>query len=146
MKKMTWENPNRMHFESPLKTFNRQCRCICTGNQICDVVYSNYIRPYSETECNGFTRPPGHLQNYDLTKNIVGDTLPYWIREETRRLTHDDGGILYNFHHWNGGRRVDDGFVLTSRHYEYRLIKVWYINHDWRAQAAVDEAVKYITN
>ena len=146
MKKHTWDNPNKMHFESPHKTFNRQCRLITTGNQIGDVVYSNYIRPYGETECNGFIRPPGHLQNWDLTRNIVADTLPHQIREEIRKLTHNDGGIIYNFHHWNGDKRVDDGFVLTTRHDDYRLIKVWYVNQDWRARVAIDEATKYITN
>lgn len=143
MKKHTWDNPDKMHFESPHKTFNRQCRLITTGNQIGDVVYSNYVRPYGETECNGFTNPPGHLQNYDLAKNIV--TLPHHIREEVRKLTHNEGGIIYNFHHWNNGRRIDDGFVLTSRHDDYRLIEVWYASQDWRARTAVDEAVKYIT-
>ncbi len=146
MKKHTWDNPNKMHFESPHKTFSRQCRYITTGNQMGDVVYSNYIRPYGETECNGFTNPPGHLQDWDLTKNIVADTLPYHICEEIRKLTHDNGGIIYNFHHWNGDRRIDDGFVLTTRHDDCKLIKVWYVNRDWRAQAAVDEAVKYIAN
>lgn len=149
MKKHEWDNPNKMHFESPHKTFNRQCRLITAGNQIGDVVYSNYVRPYGETECNGFTNPPGHLQNWDLTKNIVAKTLPHHIREEIRQLTHDDGGIIYNFHHWSGGyhgRRIDDGFVLTTRHDDYKLIEVWYINKDWRAMGAVDEAIKYITN
>ena len=146
MKKHTWDNPNKMHFESPYKTFNRQCRLITTGNQIGDVVYSNYIRPYGETECNGFTSEPGHLQNWDLTKNIIAGVLPHRIREEVRKLTHDRGGIIYNFHHWNGDRRIDDGFVLTTRHDDYKLIKVWYVNNDWRARAAVDEAVKYVTN
>lgn len=146
MKTKTWDNPNRMHFESPHKTFNRQCRYITTGNQIGDIVYSNYVRPYGETECNGFTNPPGHLQNYDLTKNIVAGTLPYHIREKVRELTRDTGGIIYNFHHWNDGKRIDDGFVLTTRHDDYKLIKVWYVNRDWRARAAIDEAVKYITN
>lgn len=161
MKKHTWDNPNKMHFESPHKTFNRQCRLISTGNQIGDVVCSNYIRPYNEVECNGFISSPGHLQDWDLTKNIV--VLPCHIREEVRRLTHDNGGIIYNFHHWNGNKRIDDGFVLTTRYSsedpfvadlrkasevpdDPKLIKVWYVNQDWRARAAVDEAVKYITN
>lgn len=146
MKKHIWDNPNKMHFESPHKTFNRQCRLITTGNQIGDVVYSNYVRPYSETECTGFTNPPGHLQDWDLTKNIVANILPGYIREQIRELTHDKGGIIYNFHHWNGDRRIDDGFVLTTRHDDYQLIKVWYINTDWRAKGAVDEVIKYITN
>lgn len=148
MKEKTWDNPNKMHFDSPHKTFNKQCTLISTGNQIGNVVYSNYIRPYGETECNGFTNPPGHLQDWDLTKNIVVK-LPYNIREQVRNLTHDNGGIIYDFHHWNGGmgsfsKKIVDGFVLTTK--DYKLIKVWYVNRDWRARAAVDEAVKYITN
>lgn len=144
MKEHTWDNPNKMRFDSPHNTFNRQCRLITTGNQIGDVVYSNYVRPHGETECNRLTFEPGHLQDWDLTKNIVANTLPYHIREEVRQLTHDDGGIIYNFHHWKGDRRIDDGFVLTTE--DYKLVKVWYINRNWRAKAAVDEAVNYITN
>lgn len=142
MKEKIWDNPNKMHFESPLRTFNRQCTLISTGNQIGNVVYSNYIRPYSEVECNGFVNPPGHLQEWDLTKNIV--KLPLLIKEEVRQLTHDKGGIIYHFHHWNGDKRIDDGFVLTSEGND--LVKVWYVNNDWRAMEAVNETVKYITN
>jgi len=76
----------------------------------------------------------------------VADTLPSHIREQVRRLTHDRGGIIYNFHHWNGDKRIDDGFVLTTRYDDYKLVKVWYVNRDWRAMAAVDEAIKYITS
>jgi len=145
MKQHEWDNPNKMHFESPHKTFNRQTNCLGTGNMIANTQYSNYIRPYSEIECNSFTNPPGHLQNYDLTKNIVADILPYHIREEIRQLTHNGGGIIYNFHHWQGGKCINDGFVLTRRD-DHKLIEVWYVNKDWRAIAAVDEAIKYITN
>lgn len=146
MKEKVWGNPNKMHFDSPHKTFNKQCALISTGNQIGNVVYSNYVRPYGEVECNGFISEPGHLQDYDLTDNIVGHTLSQNIREEVRKLTHDNGGILYNFHHWNGNKRIDDGFVLTTKDYE--LVKVWYVNKEWywRSRWAVDEAVKYITN
>lgn len=146
MKKHTWDNPNKMHFESPHKTFNRQCRLITVGNQIGDVVYSNYIRPYTmTTNPVGEEKPQGYLQNWDLTRNIVAD-LPHHIREEVKKLTRDTRGIIYNFHHWNGDKRIDDGFVLTAGYDGYKLIKVWYINPDWRARGAVDEAIKYITN
>ena len=144
MKKHTWDNPNKMHFESPHKTFNRQTQCISTGNVIANTQYSNYIRPYGETECNGFTNPPGHLQDWDLTKNIVASTLPGQIREEIRQLTRENGGIVYNFHHWKGDRRIDNGIVLTAR--DHKLVKIWYLNPSWKAQAAIGEAVKYITN
>jgi hypothetical protein len=144
MKEIVWDTPNKMHFDSPHKMFNRQCKLIATGNQIGNVVYSNYIRPHSEIECNGFINKPGHLQNWDLTKNIVADTLPSAIREQIRELTYDKGGIVYNFHHWNGNKRIDDGFVLTTRDEHHKLVKVWYVNTNWRARAAVKEAIKYI--
>lgn len=143
-KKITWINPNKMEFISAHKTFNRQVNYISTGNVVANTQYSNHVRAYGEIECNGFTNPPGHLQNWDLTKNIV--VMPYYIREEVRKLTHENGGIIYNFHHWNRDKRIDDGFVLTTQHDDYKLIKVWYVNSNWRAKAAVDEAIKYITN
>ena len=130
MKEKVWDNPNKMHFDSPHITFNKQCKLITTGNQIGNVIYSNCVRPFNEVECNGFTNPPGYLQNYDI--------------EEVRKLTHGNGGIVYNFHHWSGSKRIDDGIILTTKDYE--LVKVWYINQNWKARAAVDEAVKYITN
>ena len=142
MKEKVWDNPNKMHFESPHKTFNRQCALICTGNQIGDVVTSNYIRPFAEVECNGKVNPEGHLQDWDLTKNIV--KLPSHIKEVVRQLTHDNGGIIYHFRHYSGDKKIDDGYVLTTT--DYKLVKVWYINRDWRAMGAVDEAIKYITN
>ena len=146
MKKCTWDNGNKMHFESPHKTFNRQTNCICTGNVVADTQYSNYIRPFTELECNGRVNEPGHLQNWDLTQHFTSSILPGHIRQEVRELTRDQKAILYNFHHWNGRRRIDDGWVLTSDSQEYKLIRVWYINPDWRAVEAVNEAIKYITN
>lgn len=142
MKEIVWDNPNRMHFESPHKTFNRQCTYITTGNQIGNVVVSNYIRPFAQVECNNFINPPGHLQEWDLAKNIV--KLPSRIKEVVRQLTHDNGGIIYHCRHYNGEKRIDDGYVLTTT--DYKLVKVWYINQDWRARGAVDEVIKYITN
>lgn len=146
MKAIKWINPNRMRFESPHKAFNRQCRLISTGNQIGDVVYSNYVRPYTEIHCNSFTRPPGHLQEYDLTLNLVG-RVPGYIADGVREKGRDNTLILYQIHHWSRERQIVDGWILTMGHNDsYKLVKVWYINRDWRAMGAVDEVVKYISN
>jgi len=147
MKTIKWENPNKMIFESPHKTFNKQCRLICIGNQLGDVVYSNYIRCYYETECNGNKCQPGELQNYDLTKNMVGKDLPDCIRREIKEMLGEDKtGIVYHFHHWNRGKRIDDGIVLTTADDKPKLLKVWYLNRNWKAQDAVNEAIKYIAD
>jgi len=141
-----WENPNKMHFESAHKTFNRQCRLIRPGNTIGDVQLSFYIRPYHETECNGLKFKEGELQNYDLEWFSVGDAeLGARLEpcmDEIRRLTKENGGILYLFKHYTKGKRMLDGLVLTSQKRE--LIKRWYLNQNWKARDAVDKAIEYI--
>lgn len=147
MKQKEWINPNKMKFESLHKTFNRQCRCISTGNQIGDVVYSNYIRPYNRT-VNPVrqTVAPGHLQNYDLTKNLVG-IVPTVIADRVRCLGKDKMLILYQLHHWKGEKQIVDGWVLTTGHDDgYRLLFVCYEKPDDKTRSIIDEATKYITN
>ena len=141
MKDITWATSNRQEFNSPHKAFNRQVQAISTGNVIANTQYSNYIRPYNEVECNGHINEPGHLQTYDLTKMCT--RLSGHILEQVRRLTHDNGGIIYDFHHWYGERQVKDGYVLTTR--DHQLVKTWYVNPNWKAREAVNEAIKYIT-
>lgn len=46
---------NHMVFDSPHKGFNKQVDGISTGNVMGDVQLSGFVRPYNETECNGFT-------------------------------------------------------------------------------------------
>lgn len=146
MKMLEWENPNKMRFASEHKTFNRQCRQIRPGNVMGDVQLSFYIRPYHETECNGLKFEKGELQGYDLGWFSVGDAElgaelePYM--DEIRRLTRENGGILYLFKHYTKGKRMLDGLVLTSQKRE--LIKRWYLGRNWKARDAVDKATEYI--
>ncbi len=143
MKKATWDNPNKMHFESPHKTFNRQTVCISLGNVVTPTQHSSYIRPYWEIECNGRTWEPGSLQKHDFDL-FSTNSLPYAIREEVKKLTRTEGGILYSFFHWSGQSRVLDGVVLTTRVYIH--VKTWFVNSTWKAHEAVCEARRYIAD
>lgn len=140
MKKCTWDNANKMHFESLHKTFNMQCRCITTGNQIGDVVLSSYVRPYNEVECNGRVNPEGHLQEYDL--GWLLKLLPSYVKDSIREIAKTVGVIAYHFFYREKGRRIDIGYVVTDR--KYRLLHAWYCG-SYKANNALDEAIKYIT-
>lgn len=139
MKEIKWKNGNYMLFESPHKTFNKQVDCISTGNVIGSVQLSGYIRPYSQTECNGFTNPLGHLQNYDLNNlnQLLPSILKDWIREQDRTF------IGYTFFYRIGGRKIIIGWVVTDG--EHKHIRTDYGYGTWKAHAALDECVKYIT-
>ena len=144
MKKRQWVNGNHMLFESLHKTFNKQIDCISHGNVWGDVQYSNYIRAYTETECNGFTSPEGHLQKFDL-ESFYNLRVPSYILDQVKELTHNQKGILYLFKHFNKGERVLDGLVLTNANYDNpKVIQVWYLGRNYKQISIVDEAIKYI--
>lgn len=145
MKKIKWVNGNHMLFESAHKTFNRQVDCISTGNVIGDAQFSFYIRPYTETECNGFTNPQGHLQEFDLKpfRQLIPEDIINYVKE----ASHDKQTILYVFKHFIKGRRIVDGAVLTTSNYEHpKLIRKWYLGANWKNNSIIDEAIKYIAD
>ena len=144
MKKIEWENPNKMKFESYYKTFNKQTNYIDTGNVVANTQYSTFVRTYNETKCNGFDFPQGHLQDYDFEKFEA----PSYIKNEMRQLMKNQTKdcIAYNFHVWQNGQRKDIGFVLTD--YDHHLIKYWVMygrNITNKRESAILEAIKYIT-
>jgi len=139
MKKITWNNPNKMHFESLHKTFNSQTNVISTGNCVVNTQYSSYIRGYKETECNGLVYPEGHLQNYDLEIFSLRSDIRNYIRE---KLSGRESGILYWFFYHSKGKRVTIGYILTTA--KHFLIKKWYTLYSEKAASALDECCKYV--
>ena len=144
MKKVQWRDGNHMIFESGHRAFDRQTNIITTGNVIADTQYSSYIRPFTETECNGFTNEPGHLQDWDLDGF---PSLPRWIRKKIEGITYDHAAILYEFRHYNGQDKQVDGYVLTSTEDAgCKLLAKWATGPTYKSVLALDEAIKYITN
>lgn len=106
--------------------FNRQVQeCLCVGNVWSNTQFSNFIRPRDETECNGFTFPPGYLQDCDLKPyaGLPGTTLNT-IRD---MVNHNHGGVLYRLQHVAPARnglpahRVVHGYILTNKQHDPRL-------------------------
>ena len=142
MKKHEWVTPNRMKFESLHKTFNRQVSMISTGNQIGNTVYSSYIRAYNQIKCNGHIFAKGNLQEYDLgwlVKEAPGEAKNY-IRANGKDKTF----ILYVFFHWNNGRKIIHGAVITGPQHNH--IKSYYLRNTCKSMSVIEEARKYVTN
>ena len=139
MKKIEWENSNKMIFKSEHKTFNRQVKCISAGNVISSNQVSGYIRPYNETECNGRINSEGYLQNYDLEwlNKDLPEHLKKWIRGKRQ------GFIGYTFLYWVGKRKIFIGWIITDR--EHNLVKKAYARYNSKTMSALDECEKYIT-
>lgn len=120
MKKLEWIHGNKARIETGHKTFDRYCTCISTGNVIGDGQYSSFIRPRSETECNGFTFPAGACQDFDL-QHFKG--LPKSLRDFIAQ--QEKSVILYEFFHEKRGKRVSHGYIITQGNYpNYKLVKM----------------------
>jgi len=138
MKKIEWLNRNRMKIETGCKTFDRQCTCITTGNQIGNCVISSYIRPSTELECNGFISPKGHLQNFDFSgfKDLPNE-VEKWIRE------YDKKCILYKFRHFSNGHSIVDGWIITDPNHNF--LKMFYGNSR-KAVSIMNVVKEYVCN
>jgi len=115
---------------------------ITTGNQIGNTVLSSYIRSYNETKYNGFKRPPGELQEYDLGAIVkeAPEIAKDWVREHGREKSF----ILYLFFHWRRHKRIIHGAVITDG--EHNHAKTFYLRNEYKSWSVINEAKKYVVN
>lgn len=149
MKKRIWsKNGMKQIINSGWKEFDKQTNCITTGNAYCNTQYSGFIRPYKETECNGFTKPQGDLLAFDL-QPFKRFRMPKAIEDVLRDKNREKSVILYMFFITNKEGRVEPfSWVLTDYDYNlitYRLVVHWKQNYYKRLNATI-EALQYITN
>lgn len=137
----------RQLIESGWKLFDNQTNCISTGNVYANTQLSSYVRPWAQTECNGFTNEKGHLTMFDL-EPFQKFEIPSVIKEIITDVNRKDSVILYMFFVTNKDKRIEPFcWIVTDR--LHNLVKcivtcAWQENMDKRERAAC-EVIKYIT-
>ena len=138
----------RQIIDSGWKEFDRQTNYISTGNVIASTQLSSFIRPWRQTECNGFTNQCGHLMNYDL-KQFDRWRIPADLLVEIEDKNREESVILYMFYTNTKDRDIKPfGWVLTTRDHKYinsRVVRNWGESYVKRS-AALWEAIRYITD
>lgn len=148
MKKHVY-NPSgtRQLINSGWKLFDEQTNLITTGNVSSNTQQSSYIRPWTETKCNGRTNPEGHLTNFDLHP-----FRKYGIPPVIDKIVSDKGRkepvILYMFHVWSKDQHIlPFCWVVTDKN--HKLVKTVIVTrwgeHKGKRISAAREAVSYIT-
>lgn len=142
-------NPSgtRQLINSGWKLFDEQTNLITTGNVSSNTQQSSYIRPWTETECNGRTNPEGHLTNFDLHP-FRKYGIPPVIDEIVSNKGRKEPVILYMFHVWSKDQRVlPFCWVVTDKN--HKLVKTVIVTrwgeHKGKRISAAREAVSYIT-
>lgn len=152
MKEVVWATPNRMVFKSGHKAFDRRADYIAPGNCIGGCQFSSYIRPYSETQCNGLSRPPGHLRDFDLEPfKRLG--IPDHVLKAVLSCTTTESIILYQIRHtvarrdpYSGAtrRRIIHGYIITDT--QYNLIASFVTGPTYKSEWVIKEAIEYLSN
>lgn len=145
-KRPIWDNPDKMHFNSDLKSFNKQVILISPGNVLGDEQLSLYIRPYNEKfNPIGDIVQPGDLQEWDLSnfKDVPG-----YVKDEVRTLAKDRTVILYEFRYWDNYRKIPVGWIITTgtdKEGGNKLLAEFVAKENRKYHSVLDEAKKYIT-
>lgn len=134
------------------KEFDNYIIAISTGNVIGGGQFSLYVRPFNETECNGFTWEKGHLRNFDL-KSF--SNLPNRVRKYVESVTQDESIILYKFYHYNrnysrryrgwGNNHAEfiiHGYVVTDR--EHKLMQYFVTGPTYKSEQVIMGVIPYI--
>lgn len=119
------KNGNKMIINSGYKKFDKQTNYISSGNVLGNTIYSNYIRNYNKTDCNGNIFEKGHLFNYDLKFFNISSEYKEYIR-----ALDLESIILYEIFIYNNHQKEILGWILedasikkvidVSINYEYK--------------------------
>lgn len=145
MKSITWDNPNKMHFESAFKTFNQQTNLISSGNVWANTQTSSYIRPWKEIKNGGYIGKPGDFLKYDLQ---FFPNLPSSFNQKLWDQNRKESYIVYHFHYYNKkhGRSETIGYVMCDYNNKLIAYEVYcdYKQNYCKRESAIQECIKYI--
>lgn len=148
MKKAIYNKRGNQVVDTGWKEFDRQTNCIATGNVYANTQVSSFIRPWSETACNGHSFLEGHLMKYDM-KQFDGYRIPTDIREILTDHNRQDSVILYMFFVINKEGHVEPfSWIVTDRNYKLiaRHVTCGYRQSYTKRLLASKEIISYICN
>jgi hypothetical protein len=103
----------RMMIDTGCPVFDSQCSHLTSGNHWGNCQFSTFVRPVSETECNGRTVPVGELFDFDMKSfTMMPQYVLAAIRVMNRRV------VISEIRHHIGSDRLDrkivHGYIVTD--------------------------------
>jgi len=151
MKKAEWINGNHQKLNTGLKAFDQQVGGLGIGNIIDNVQSSSFVRSWWDKGrdlCDNSgnlwgqnDRAPGVLFEFDMKFFYHIPEFVYDYMEELCKKKRESV-ILYDFHHYNGDRRICDGYVITDQN--HHLIKQFFTGPTSKSYGVILECSRYI--
>jgi hypothetical protein len=148
MKKIIYDNPNKMHIETGNKGFDKACKILCNGNAFTDTQTSYYIRAKTDVECNGLIWTEGELRKADLKVFRDGrNPMPSRFEDMVLKATETESAILYEIFHYRKGEKIFHGWILTKTHKANKELICYYAaNYRSKTYMVMEEVVQYLSN
>ena len=153
MKKIKWENPDKMLFESGHKTFDSQTNIITTGNIIANTLIGKHVRAHTDVVVGMSQpdRPPGWLQDFDLHFWRGNTKMPGVVMKKIKELARESSVWVYELRHW--GRRkerwsgwqdvkVVHGYIITDS--EDKALATCVTGPTYKSHFVVSAALPYL--
>ncbi len=104
---------DRMVIDTGCSVFDSQCSYLTGGNHWGNCQFSTYVRPVSETECNGRTLPVGELFEFDMKAFTM---MPPYVVAAIRAMNRTVVVSEIRHHVLSHGqeRKIIHGYIVTD--------------------------------
>jgi hypothetical protein len=111
-----------MVIDTGCSAFDSQCSHLTSGNHWGNCQFSTFVRPISETECNGRGVPAGELFDFDIKAFTM---MPPYVRAAIRAMNRTV--VVSEIRHHSGSHRLEckivHGYIVTDA--AERLVQVF---------------------
>jgi hypothetical protein len=134
---------DRMVIDTGCSVFDRQCSHLTSGNHWGNCQFSTFVRPVSETECNGRTFPVGELFDFDMKAfTMMPPYVVAAIRAMNRTVVASE--IRHHIGSHRLGRMIVHGYIVTDA--AERLIRVFQTTDGAISERILSSVLPYVAD
>lgn len=134
---------DRMVIDTGCSVFDRQCSYLTSGNHWGSCQFSTFVRPVSETECNGRMLPIGELFEFDMR---AFTEMPTHVRAAIRAMncTVVVSEIRHRIRSHGQERKIVHGYIVTDT--AERLIRVFQTSDSSVSERILASVLPYVAD
>jgi hypothetical protein len=134
---------DHMVIDTGCSVFDSQCSHLTSGNHWGTCQFSTFVRPVSETECNGRTVPVGELFDFDMKAfSMMPSSVRAAIRAMNRTVVVSE--IRHHIGSHRLGRKIVHGYIVTDA--AERLIRVFQTTDGSVSERVLSTVLPYISD
>jgi hypothetical protein len=132
-----------MMIDTGCSAFDSQCSHLTSGNHWGNCQFSTFVRPISETECNGGMVPTGELFEFDMKAfTMMPPYVVAAIRAMNRTVVVSEIRHHIGFHKLK--RKIVHGYIVTDA--SERLVRVFQTSDGHVSERILSAVLPYVAD